>query len=64
MLESKQKSQAQAEEEKRKMQQEALAKYRQAFASDAEVCLADALLQRVALQDMFASAQRVSVSLI
>ncbi|KAL3159120.1 hypothetical protein ABBQ32_011114 [Trebouxia sp. C0010 RCD-2024] len=36
MLEAKQKSQAEAEEEKRKMQQEALAKYRQAFASDAE----------------------------
>lgn len=39
MLETKQKSQAEAEEEKRKMQQSALAKYRQAFASDTEVYL-------------------------
>lgn len=37
MLETKQKSQADAEEEKRKMQQSALAKYRQAFTSDTEV---------------------------
>ena len=37
MLETKQKSQAEAEEEKRKMQQSALAKYRQAFAIDTEV---------------------------
>lgn len=39
MLETKQKSQAEAEEEKRKMQQSALTKYRQAFASDTEVYL-------------------------
>lgn len=39
MLETKQKSQADAEEEKRKMQQSALAKYRQAFTSDTEVRL-------------------------
>ena len=37
MLQTKQKSQADAEEEKRKMQQSALAKYRQAFTSDTEV---------------------------
>ena len=37
MLEAKQKSEADAEEERRKAQQSALAKYRQAFASDAEV---------------------------
>ena len=39
MLENRQKSQADAEEEKRKMQQSALAKYRQAFTSDTEVSL-------------------------
>ena len=39
MLETKQKSQADAEEEKRKLQQSALAKYRQAFTSDNEVTL-------------------------
>ena len=37
MLETKQKSEADAEEEKRKLQQSALAKYRQAFANDTEV---------------------------
>ena len=37
MLETKQKSAADAQEEKRKMHQSALAKYRQAFASDTEV---------------------------
>ncbi len=38
MLEAKQKSDEDAEEQRRKEQQLALAKYRQAFASDAEVC--------------------------
>ena len=38
MLEAKQKSEEDAEEQRRKEQQSALAKYRQAFASDAEVC--------------------------
>lgn len=38
MLEAKQKSEEEAEEQRRKEQQSALAKYRQAFASDAEVC--------------------------
>ncbi len=37
MLEAKQKIEADAEEDKRKAQQSALAKHRQAFASDAEV---------------------------
>lgn len=36
MLEAKQKSEAEAEEQRRKMQQSALAKYRQAWASDTE----------------------------
>lgn len=40
MLEAKQKSEEDAEEQRRKEQQSALAKYRQAFASDAEVCAA------------------------
>lgn len=62
MLEAKQKSQAEAEEEKRKMQQEALAKYRQAFASDAEVCLADAWSYRVHVQELWASPKHTSVS--
>ena len=43
MLETKQKSQADAAEEKRKMQQSALAKYRQAFTSDTEVSWAHTL---------------------
>jgi len=38
MLDAKQKSEEDAEEQRRKEQQSALAKYRQAFASDAEVC--------------------------
>lgn len=37
MLEAKQKSEAEAEEQRRKTQQSALAKYRQAWASDTEV---------------------------
>ena len=38
MLEARQESQEDIEEQRRKEQQSALAKYRQAFASDAEVC--------------------------
>ena len=38
MLEAKQKAAAETEEQKRQKQQSALAKYRQAFASDTEVC--------------------------
>ena len=51
MLETKQKSQADAEEEKQKMQQSALAKYRQAFTSDTEVRLGSQIeyIERVSL---------------
>lgn len=38
MLEAKQKAAAETEEQRRQKQQSALAKYRQAFASDTEVC--------------------------
>lgn len=55
MLETKQKSQADAEEEKRQMQQSALAKYRQAFTSDTEVHLGSHI-GYIGLHVQFASA--------
>ena len=64
MLEAKQKAAAESEEQRRQQHQSALAKYRQAFASDTEVqpvsvicprCAYESLLQMVMLPMHFTS---------